>query len=212
MSTALLVDTTSIYALQKTLKDHKYSVQGNINYGALLESLRKEFPPGSFKPMIAFAAVDPESDTQRKFVDYLAKDFLVDQTDYRDAFILPDKETQYQRLSTRIAYVAGMLAVPRSAAGNQRSAPPDLVVVTDAFDTYHPLMDYANNRGGKVSIVFFRAGMEDRWRRTGILDENKVAKLEFRDLSDRSREILGVDIGFTRVPAKGGTGLAGFNP
>jgi hypothetical protein len=212
MSTALLVDATAVFAFQGYLKQREYAVQGNINYGALLDSLRQEFPRTDFSPMLAFAAINPDNEAQQKFVEYLrGRGFNVDLTDFRDAFIVPDRESPYQRLSTRITYVAGLLALRKEARSAQRSS-PDLVVVTDAFDAYHPLLDYANVRGGHVTIAFFRLGMEDRWRRSGVLEKTDDQPFKFRDLNKYAKDILGVDLGYMGSRTEGGIGLAAFQP
>ncbi|MBU0718668.1 MAG: hypothetical protein KJ749_10505 [Planctomycetes bacterium] len=208
MSSALLVDTTSVFSFQQYLKKHDYPVQGNINYGALLESLHRNFPNGGFNPMLAFVAINPEHEGQQKFCAYLRnQQFIVDETDFRDAFVIPDKESPYQRLSTRIAYLAGMLAQKYDQRGGKRTL-PHLVVVTDAFDVYYPLLDYIQNRGGAVTVAFFRRGLEDRWQRAGLFDED--SDVQFCDLSVDARVILGVDLGSTLGQRKGGSGLADF--
>ena len=79
----------------------------------------------------------------------------MDETDSRDAFLVPDKESPYCRLSTRIAYLAGMLVQKYDQRGEQRVL-PHLVVVTDAFDLYYSLLDYVKIRGGKVMLERFQ--------------------------------------------------------
>lgn len=221
MSLALLVDATSVYAFQKHLKDDGYSVQGNINYGALLDALRKEFKDDMdansnnnlFDKMLGFVSINPEHEGQQKFCAYLqGQGFTVIETDFRDAFIVPDRKTEYQRLSSRLTYVAGMLTAPY--ASNSEGNPikreiPHLVIVTDAFDTYYALLDYVQNRNGRVTIVFFHSGMEERWRRAGLFDED--SPIEFCDLSQYAKAIVGVDLGTSLGAKKGGKGLADFN-
>ena len=199
MAPALLVDTSAVFAFQQFLRAHDYPVQGNIDYGALLASLRQRLGREEFSPMFAFVAVNPEHEGQRKFINFLSqKGFIVDETDFRDAFILPNRESQYQRLSARMTYLAGMLATKRS----------DLVVVTDAFEVHGPLADYAENRGGKVTLAFFRRGMEERWQRTGIFEGESL--IEFIDLSPDARRIIGVDLGSSGRTDSSRSGLAGF--
>jgi hypothetical protein len=198
MAPGLLVDTSAVFAFQQFLRAHDYPVQGNIDYGALLSSLSQR-TVREFDPMFAFVAVNPEHEGQRKFIHFLAqKGFIVDETDFRDAFILPNRESQYQRLSTRVTYLAGMLATKRS----------DLIVVTDAFEVHGPLADYAENRGGKVTLAFFRRGMEERWQRTGIFEGESL--IEFIDLSPDARRIIGVDLGSSVRTGSSRSGLAGF--
>jgi hypothetical protein len=208
MGLALLVDATSVFAFQQYLKQHDYPVQGNINYGALLDSLRKKFSDEQIDRMLAFVAINPEHEGQQKFCSYLrGQGFTVDETDFRDAFIVPNREFPYQRLSTRLAYVAGMLAAPRDREGKAREL-PHLVVVTDAFDVYYPLLDYVQNRTGRVTIAFFRRGMEDRWQRAGLFDDNSPIK--FCDLSDDAKAIVGADLASSLGAKEGGKGLADF--
>jgi hypothetical protein len=222
MGLALLVDSTSIFDFQQYLKNHSYPVQGNINYGTLLDTLRRNFGVDSFHPMFAFVAINPEHEGQQKFCAYLRNQgFVVDETDFRDAFVVPkeayvgaraepnerSKESSYQRLSTRIAYLTGMLTSKHDSRGRERT-PPHLVVVTDAFDVYYPLLDYAENRGGEVTVAFFRRGMEDRWQRAGLFDDDSPVR--FCDLSENGKEILGTDLGSSIGKTKGGTGLADF--
>ncbi|HEX4124273.1 MAG TPA: hypothetical protein VHY37_06055, partial [Tepidisphaeraceae bacterium] len=139
MGQALLIDATSIFAFQQHLKQQDYPVQGNINYSALLDALKPSTAanprhPGSvstprtsprvrsvpgagsspvFDNMFAFVAINPEHEGQQKFCAFLrGQGFTVDETDFRDAFIIPTRDNPYQRLSTRITYIAGMLAAP----------------------------------------------------------------------------------------------------
>ena len=212
MGLALLVDATPIFAFQQFLKERDYPVQGNINYGALLESLHKKFEGEQFGTMLAFTAINPQHDGQRRFCDYLrGQGFTVDETDFRDAFILPNREHAYQRLSTRLTYVVGMLTAPYGDDGKgnaHRRELPHLVIVTDAFDVYYPLLDYVQTRSGQVTIVFFRRGMEDRWQRAGLFDED--SPIQFCDLSDDAKAIVGADLGSSLGAKEGGTGLADF--
>lgn len=229
MGLALLVDATSVFAFQQYLKQHDYPVQGNINYGALLDALsrsaielllasgpqlRSKLGPrhvGSSSPfdlMFAFVAINPEHEGQQKFCSFLrGQGFTVDETDFRDAFIVPNREYPYQRLSTRLAYIAGMLAAPYDKLGNQREL-PHLVVVTDAFDVYYPLLDYVKIRKGQVTIAFFRRGMEDRWQRAGLFDGN--SPINFHDLSNDAKVIVGADLASSLGAKEGGKGLADF--
>jgi hypothetical protein len=158
--------------------------------------------------MFAFVAINPEHEGQQKFCAFLrGQGFTVDETDFRDAFIIPTRDNPYQRLSTRITYIAGMLAAPYDKAGKPRQL-PHLLVVTDAFDTYYPLLDYVQNRNGQVTIAFFKRGMEDRWQRAGLLDEDSPIK--FLDLSDNAKAIIGADLGSSFGAKEGGKGLADF--
>ncbi len=234
MGRALLVDATSIYSFQQYLKKHEYPVQGNINYGALLRSLSLRMASGAgvgvgfgdrggsgygdgsgrgnrscFDLLFAFVAINPEHEGQKKFCAYLrGQGFAVDETDFRDAFIVPNREFPYQRLSTRLAYMAGMLTAPYDKGGNQREL-PHLVVVTDAFDLYAPLVDYTQTRGGQVTIAFFRRGMEDRWQRAGLFVED--SSIRFCDLSDDAKAIVGADLASGIGTKEGGRGLADFS-
>ena len=208
MSLGLLVDSTSVFDFQHDLKLRDYPVQGNINYGSLMDTLYRVFNVDKFDPMFAFVAINPEHEGQQKFCAYLrGQGFVVDETDFRDAFIGPKKESSYQRLSSRITYLAGMLASKYDGRGKPRRL-PHLVVVTDAFDTYYPLLDYVQNRGGKVTIAFFRQGMEDRWHRAGLFDDD--SSIQFCDLSSDAKAILRTDLGSSIGKKKGGAGLADF--
>ena len=210
MGLALLIDSTSVFAFQQYLKQHDYQVQGNINYGALMDAIRRKFNGEPFEPMFAFVAINPEHEGQQKFVAYLrGQGFTVDETDFRDAFVVPNKESSYQRLSSKITYLAGMLTTKYDSRGKPRK-PPHLVVVTDAFDVYYPLLDYAQNRDGQVTISFFRRGMEDRWQRAGLFDDDSA--IRFCDLSEEGKTILGADLGSSLGMKKGGAGLADFQP
>jgi hypothetical protein len=165
----------------------------------LIEALRKEFAESTFQPQVAFVAVSFDNEGQKKFCAFLQhQGFTVDATDYRDAFVLPDKSNPYQRLSTRVTYVAGLLA----------SKKPDVVVVTDAFDTYYPLLDLVQNRGGNVTIAFFRSGMEPRWQRVGLMNED--SPIQFRDLDSYAKSIVGADLGSNQISPLGRTGLGGL--
>jgi len=241
MGRALLVDATSVFAFQQYLKEHDYPVQGNINYGALLDALRRLLAgsgsqsgsasgprsrsvsasrshstsgalPMPFEKMLAFVAINPEHEGQQKFCAFLrGQGFTVDETDFRDAFVLPNREYPYQRLSTRLTYVAGMLTAPydRDGQGNLREREiPHLVVVTDAFDVYYPLLDYVQNRKGQATVAFFRRGMEDRWQRAGLFDDG--SPIEFRDLSQDAKAIVGADLASSLGAKEGGKGLADF--
>lgn len=238
----LEIDTTSVFAFQQFLKQQDYPIQGNINYGALLDALHgavNESPsavqsrslpsnsvprsrlssrttavtrngpePVRFNHMFAFVAINPEHEGQQKFCAFLRSQGLtVDVTDYRDAFVLPNREHPYQRLSTRLTYMAGMLSAPYDRDGNRRQL-PHIVAVTDAFDVYFPLLDYVQNRGGQASIAFFRRGMEDRWQRAGLFDDD--SPITFLDLSDDAKAILGADLSSSFNPREGGKGLADF--
>jgi hypothetical protein len=182
---ALVLDTTPFPAFQQKLKDAGRDVRGNPDYGALQDALQPMFPDATFEPKLAFVAVNFDNAPQKKFVSYLQHQlkFIVDQTDFRDAFVLPDRQSDYQRLSTRIAYVAGMLSQKK----------PNLLVVTDAFDVYFPLLDLAQNRGGTVQIAFFKSAMESRWDRVGLFQRDSL--IEFIDLDPFAKTIIGVDLG-----------------
>lgn len=226
MGSVLLVDATSIFAFQQSLRENEFPVEGNPDYGALLEALLKvrdadeamparsgvRYPEQAlsirFDQMIAFVAVDPEHEGQQRFCRFLRdKGFIVDETDFRDAFVVPkrlSKDSQYQRLSTRIAYVAGIMASPFDAKGARRV--PHLIVVSDAFDVHAPLLDYVTNRNGNATLAFFRNGMEDRWQRAGLFNEDSPVR--FHDLSDDAKRIIGADLSPSMRKRDGGKGLA----
>jgi hypothetical protein len=208
MKSALLVDTTSIYDFQQYLKHNHYRVYANIDYGALLDSVSHNYEkamnlPTSqedeeiFNPMLAFVAIDPEHEGQRKFTKFLEETlgFTVDETDYRHAYVVPNRESHYRRLSTQLTYSMGLLAAKKQ----------DLVVVTDAFDTYFPLLNYAE-RGGNVTIAFFKRGMEDRWARTGLFENN--SPIRFLDLSVDSGSIVGADLSYGKTTRKGANSIS----
>jgi hypothetical protein len=196
MNLPLLVDATPVFAFQQYLKDHDFSVQGNPNYAALLDALKSEFPDDEFNPKLAFVAISFDNEGQKKFCGFLQRlGFIVDPTDYRDAFILPDRSSPYQRLSTRVTYVAGLLAQKR----------PHIVVVTDAFDAYYPLLDLVQTRGCKVTLAFFRSALEPRWQRVGLFNEDSAIK--FVDLDSYAKAIIGADLASSSGAAFGKTGL-----
>ncbi len=197
MGPSLAVDATSIFAFGQFLEAQRFTVQ-NPNYEKLDEALQTCFSTTAFDPKLAFVAVSLEHEGQKKFSSFLQHHlgYIVDATDYRDAFILPDRTSQYQRLSTRITYVAGMLAAKR----------PHLVVVTDGFDVYYPLCDFVRIRGGKVSLAFFRSGLEARWQRVGLFDED--SPITFVDLDPYAKSIFGVDLVSLRGGVAPKTGLA----
>jgi len=201
MSNYLLCDATSVFAFHQLLKDRDFPVQGNPDYSSLVGTIQGFFPSSEFEAMMAFTAINFENEGQRKFTSFLQRlGFIVDATDYRDAFVLPDKSSQYQRLSTRITYVAGMLCHKK----------PHFVVVTDAFDTYYPLLDLAQTRGCKISLAFFRSALESRWHRVGLFGED--SPISFIDLDPFSKEIVGADVAPVKsqsAPA-GRTGLSGI--
>lgn len=199
MCPALLLDTSAVFDFQQHLKAHDYPVHGSIDYGALVTAVRSQAGTLAFDPMLAFVAIDPEHEGQRKFTYFLDKKlgFIVDETDFRNAFVLPNRESSYQRLSTRLTYVAGLLA----------HKPPHIIAVTDAFDVYFPLLDYVQTRGGRVTLAFFRRGLEERWQRTGIFEGK--SPLGFFDLSGDADAILGADLS-VGIPEKTRTGLGRF--
>jgi hypothetical protein len=180
----LALDSAAVYDHVRRLREQKVANSGNPDYAALLEAVCRR-SHSDFTQKLAFVAVNPEHEGQQKFCSYLqdALGFLVDRTDYRDAFIIPGREHPYQRLSTRITYVLGLVAHMR----------PEFVIVSDAFDIYYPLIDFVTNRGGRASIAFFRSAMEDRWQKAGLFDPD--SPIEFIDLSEDSKQILGVDLG-----------------
>ncbi|KKL50510.1 hypothetical protein LCGC14_2304730 [marine sediment metagenome] len=166
--TTLLVDTTSLYAFHQHLKTHNYNVPGNINYSALMDSLLQKFPQG-FDTQIAFTAINPEHTGQQKFCEYLEKTYIVDIADYR--------QFRNQRLTTRLTYLMGMLV------------PKPIVIVTDDFAVYHPMLDYTQNRRGNISLAFFQRGLDERWN---------TSTIDFHELDAKS--ILGVS--FDHPPIK----------
>jgi hypothetical protein len=200
MNLPLLLDTTPIFAFQQYLKEHDFPVSGNPNYIALVDALRDEFPGEEFKPKFAFVAVSFDNEGQKKFLAFLQHPlgFLVDATDYRDAFILPDRSSPYQRLSTRITYVAGMLAQKK----------PHIVVVTDAFDVYYPLLDLVQTRGCRVTLAFFRSALEHRWQRVGLF--NADCAIKFLDLDRYAKAIIGADLASSSGTSLAKTGLGSF--
>jgi hypothetical protein len=104
-----------------------------------------------------------------------------------------------------------MLTAPydKDGQGNLREREiPHLVVVTDAFDVYYPLLDYVQNRKGKAMIAFFRRGMEDRWQRAGLFDDD--SPISFYDLSEDAKAIVGADLASSLGAKEGGKGLADF--
>jgi hypothetical protein len=196
MSRPLLVDTTSVFAFQQYLKDHDFPVQGNPNYGSLIAALERQCSDEELAPKLAFVSISFEHEGQKKFCSFLQhQGFIVDATDYRDAFVVPDRSSPYQRLSTRITYVAGLLSPKK----------PHLVIVTDAFDTFYPLLDFKETRGGQVTLAFFRSGLEPRWHRTGLFDSN--SPIGFIDLDPYAKGILGTDLGSAHMQTTGRTGL-----
>ena len=203
MLLALLLDTSSIYAYQQQLKDRDFPVSANPNYAPLLDALKEEFPGDEFKPKFAFVAVNFDNEGQKKFCAFLERPlgFLVDPTDYRDAYILPERTNPYipyQRLSTRITYVAGMLAQKK----------PHIVVVTDAFDVYYPLLDLVQARGCKVTVAFFRSALEPRWQRAGLFNAESV--ISFVDLDRYAKAIIGADLVSSSGTSLAKAGLGSF--
>lgn len=197
---ALILDTTTLPAFQQSLRDSGHVVTGNPDYSALLDALQPMFLDKVFEPRLAFVAVNFDNPAQKKFVSYLEHhlSFVVDQTDFRDAFILPDRKSGYQRLSTRIAYVAGMLSARK----------PELVVVSDAFDVYYPLLDIVQNRGGRVTLAFFRSALEPRWERVGLFTNDSPIK--FIDLDSYARKIIGANLTSQGFPGRR-TGLGSLD-
>lgn len=227
MGLVLALDATTLFDFHQTLKQQNPSAQSNIDYRALLDGLNQLIAPDTgvgrmignrdgsghgdgsgrgdgscFERMIAFASINREHEGQQKFCAFLRSiGFTVDETDYRDAFINPDRSAQqYQRLSTRIAYLAGLLVQ------KGRNHQPHLVVVTDAFDVYYPLVDYVQRRGGQATIAFFRSGMEERWSRVGLFDND--SPVMFQDLSEHSERIMGVDLSLSSGRSTSRDGLA----
>lgn len=194
----LALCSPSVYDFVLKLRDQKIPVPGNPDYSALLQSLCRRLRLPDFDQKVAFVAINPDHEGQQKFCSYL-KDplgFVVDQTDFRDAFVIPGRENPYQRLSSRMTYLLGLLAHKRA----------HFVMVTDAFDVYYPLLDYVKNRGGKATIAFFRGGMEDRWQRVGLFDTD--SPIRFIDLSDDAKAILGADLGSSLSRGFGQGGLS----
>jgi len=192
----LLVDATSIYAYHQFLKEQKLPVEGNPDYAALLDVLRRELPEdNNFDPKLAFVAISFENASQQKFATFLSKNlgFIVDATDFRDAYIVPDNS--YQRLSTRLTYVAGMLSQQK----------PHIVAVTDAFDVCYPFLDLVQNRHCQVTLAFFRARLESRWQRVGLF--NKNCPIKFLDLDPYAKEIIGADLASARKASVQSSGL-----
>jgi len=194
--TPLLVDATAIYAYWQYLRDQMCPINGNPDYAALLTVLNQRLPGGkAFDPKLAFVAISFENAPQQKFATFLSKNlgFIVDASDFRDAYIVPDNS--YQRLSTRLTYLAGMLSHQK----------PHIVAVTDAFDVYHALVDMVKNRGCQATLAFFRARLEPRWQRVGLF--NGGSPIKFLDLDPYAKEIIGADLASARRALVQGTGL-----
>jgi hypothetical protein len=199
----LALECSAIYDYVLRLREQKIAVPGNPDYGALLKSICNRTGVTTFDQRVAFVAVNPTHEGQQKFTSYLSDHlhFVVDGADYRDAFVVPGRECPYQRLSTRLTYLLGLLAHKK----------PRVIVVSDAFEVYYPLLDLVTNRGGSATIAFFRGAMEDRWQRVGIFDTD--SPVSFVDLSEDARLILGVDLGssLTRPFGKSGIGSIQFD-
>ena len=196
----LVIDGPSIFSFHQYLIDHHYHVQGKPNYGALLETMERGLPGESFNPKVACVSISFEHEGQAKFTNFLEhQGFVVDATDYRDAFVLPDKSSPYQRLSTRITYLAGLYAHKR----------PHFVAVTDAFDVYYPLLDLVQNRGCQATLAFFASGLEPRWQRAGLFADDSPVK--FFDLDPFAKKILGVELGSRCSPKAARMGLSSLS-
>jgi hypothetical protein len=201
--TIFALDAASIYAFAQTQRANEPAALANPNYAGLTDALQHLLPSVKFHLKLAFLGIDPENEGQKRFVSYLRtkEHFTVDACDYRDSYVLPDRGSgvPYQRFSSKISYLAGMVA--------HRAA--HLVVCSDAFDLYYPLLDYVQVRGGKASLVFFRTGMEPRWHRVGLLKED--SPIQFLDLDPFAKGIIGVDLGPAGSPTvKSGLGSLKF--
>ncbi len=196
-SIALLIDTTTLPAFQQSLREAGHELRGNPDYSALLSTLQQMFPGQLFDPKLAFTAVNFDNVAQKKFVSFLEHqlDFIVDQTDFRDAFVLPDRKSNYQRLSTKMAYVAGLLARRK----------PHLVAVTDAFEIYYPLLDIVQNREGRATLAFFKSGLEARWERVGLYSGE--SQIKFIDLDPYASKIICTNLASVQSSASRKTGL-----
>src|SRR5262249_300443 len=155
----------------------------------ILEKVREqpEFKLGKAQLELAFAAIDPHSDPQRRFLEAL-KGIGIEQEaiDYRHAYVsAPVPNDRAERpslsLSANTAYVLGMLADRHN---------PEVVVCSPSFDLYHPLKDFVEVRNGKAVLAYFRRSLDPRWAHSGLFE--RESPITFFDLEEFSEELLGI--------------------
>jgi len=187
-----LIDTHWLFRVIENLKTAEGRTV-SLNYRELLRVLadyRRANGFGVADESIAPAAVDPRSESQQRFVEALRQiGLVVDPVDYRTTFVshLPQDERGDRpaaSLGQYLSYVMGLVA-------NRTN--PEIVVVTGAFDVYLPLLDFANRRGGKAAVAFFRRYLDPRWVEIARLGE-RDGVVPFIDLEPMAEALLGFNL------------------
>ena len=201
-------DTQHLYWVQKAAAQ-KGGTGRPTDYEALASVLRSETEgAGVGSPSVVYApvALDPRSDSQRRFVDALrGLGIAADPIDYRHTFVSLPGGPHGDRLDKPVSTLAPWLI--HAVGLMARHAEPTVVVVSGGFEPYWPLLDFVNNRGGRAFIAFFRRYLDARWTQFAALGE-AGSPIGWIDLEPAAAEILGCEFASPGGSAEApGTGL-----
>ena len=206
-----IVDATSLFDACEVLTERCGGEKITIDYGALrrrLEAFRasRGWRPASLSTILM--AIDPNSEGQQRFMSMLSHSgFEPDVVHFRETFVSAPPGRNFTEmfgksivsLAARIAYIAGLMA---------RHPEAQLLVVCHSFELYSPLTDLRRRAPkGKVGIAYFGSLLDYRWKSAELLDGN--LDVEFLDLDQHSKELVGVDIG--GAPATSGDAPSGLS-
>ena len=194
VSSLNVVDTLFLFVVSEWIKD-SLGRPAPVNYAelvAVLDETRRGAGLRTAEATFAAAAVDPLSDSQKRFVDALARaKITVEPVDYRHAYVSSPRSALGERaehpvstLSPHLCYVLGLLA------GRPQ---PQTMVVTGSFDVYRPLIDFTTKeRGGKAALAFFKRFLDPRWLQVGLFEAD--FSIRWVDLEPYATRLLGVEL------------------
>jgi len=205
-----IVDTLFLFSVSESTKESA-GKHAPLAYAELLGVLNDARPPLGFRAAdltFAVAAVDPVSDSQKRFLEALTRLRInVEGVDFRHAYVSTPRAGGVDRsdhsvssLAPNLCYVLGLIA------GRMK---PEAVVVTGSFDVYWPLMDFVAKRGGRAALAFFRRFLDPRWSQVGLFEES--SPIRWIDLEPHAQRLLGIELGSPiSSQFSGPRGLAGI--
>jgi len=205
-----VVDCPSLFDAADALAEREGVQRLTFDYQAVKENLteirnRERWPRSTLD--LALVSLDLQSESQGRFVAALERlGFTVDRIDFRDAFVsMPpgrlvrdraSNERSIVSMSSRIAYLAGLLARHESA---------DVLVVSHAFELYAPFTDLARRlSGGHVGLAYFSSLVDFRYRLAGFLDQRpRPGRAGFFDLEPELPKLVSSSLSLNRRPSGG---------
>ncbi len=157
---------------------------------------------------LAFVPIEPRNEKQSAFVSSIERmGFAVEAIPFwwtwTDAPAATEstggQRDRQSSLAPAIAYSLGVL-IGRAGGDDDTDDTngPDACLVTGDFGVFRAAMDFVE-RGGELTIAFYRSLLDPRWANEGLLDD--ALDISFVDLESYASELLGVTLS-TRSYAK----------